>query len=46
MMKVSIKIIDKNDDFDSNREIVDNEVEVLTYLPKSPTLIDFYEVSY
>lgn len=39
-------MIDKEDgEYESNKEIIQNEIEILADLPSSPCLIGFYEVS-
>lgn len=45
--KVAIKIIDKeNDDYESMKDVIENEIEILSDLPNSPYLVNFYEVDY
>lgn len=42
---MAIKIIDKRDeDFDDNKDVIDNEAVIVSELPKSPCLVSFYEV--
>lgn len=43
--KVAIKIVDKeNDDYESMKDVIENEIEMLSDLPHSPCLVNFYEV--